>query len=771
MAAIVAYTLLAGAEASVVRAAVDGRRRPPRARGRSPVGCGRRARPGRWGLLLADPGMVTDIGLQLSLAATAGLLALGGPAEEAVRRLTAGEHRAGSARRWASRWPPSWRRCRSSSCTSDGSRSSRRWRTWSSRRSCRWRCSAPSSPRCSVPLLVAPVGHLVRAPSACWPGCRWRPWSAAAHLLAGVPLASVELPAPVRPPRDRPRRRCRGRRTPRCAPDHATRGPWTAHDAGRPRSPRADPASDAIGSSPSGPRRLLVASFCARSVLARHGGPPAGHRSRHRPGRRHPPRVVGRPADARRRRPRSGPARPSARRADPALGPPHRPRGPDPPARGPRRLGCAGLVPRYRVDRIAETGMASDGAAYSASAPTAADLGIAAVRLAQGDRFGFGSARVEVVWPPPEHVPETAPSTGRGGQRHLDRPRSADRPAAHPAHGRPRGGRATPRCSTSSAWTAAAGTCSRSLTTAALRPRAVRFLDALRPRLAVDQRREGNDYGHPDAGHAGPARRCRCARSGARTNRARSRGTRGPASDDRRPRGWPSARDRAPSERDDAPLRGLTARAPATLARCRCPPDPRPSHCSCPPHRRHGCFATSRSSPRSPRSLPMRARRAGLAVDRRLVETAALLHDVDKALPPDDPVRALGHGEAGAEWLREAGHPELVARGRGPPGHAPRVDPMPRMGDDGAARRAHRRLRRQAGDPARRVARPALRALARQACRPRFRARARPAHAEQLEGTLCTASASAPEDVERLRWVEEALAHAEANGALKTAGE
>jgi len=50
----------------------------------------------------------------------------------------------------------------------------------------------------------------------------------------------------------------------------------------------------------------------------------------------------------------------------------------------------------------------------------------------------------------------------------------------------------------------------------------------------------------------------------------------------------------------------------------------------------------------------------GVAVDRRLVESAALLHDVDKALPPDDPRRALPHGEGSAEWLTAAGHPELA---------------------------------------------------------------------------------------------------------------
>ena len=53
--------------------------------------------------------------------------------------------------------------------------------------------------------------------------------------------------------------------------------------------------------------------------------------------------------------------------------------------------------------------------------------------------------------------------------------------------------------------------------------------------------------------------------------------------------------------------------------------------------------------------LAYRAAQAGLAVDRRLVETAALLHDIDKALPADHPLRALGHGRAGRR---------LAARGR-----------------------------------------------------------------------------------------------------------
>src|SRR5687768_5332420 len=47
-------------------------------------------------------------------------------------------------------------------------------------------------------------------------------------------------------------------------------------------------------------------------------------------------------------------------------------------------------------------------------------------------------------------------------------------------------------------------------------------------------------------------------------------------------------------------------------------------------------------------------------VNAPLVEVAAVLHDLDKALPADDPLRELGHGAAGAEWLRRHGFAELA---------------------------------------------------------------------------------------------------------------
>jgi putative nucleotidyltransferase with HDIG domain len=55
-----------------------------------------------------------------------------------------------------------------------------------------------------------------------------------------------------------------------------------------------------------------------------------------------------------------------------------------------------------------------------------------------------------------------------------------------------------------------------------------------------------------------------------------------------------------------------------------------------------------------------RASVRGAAVDRSVAEAAALLHDVDKLLPPTDPAASLRHGSGSAEWLRRAGHPELA---------------------------------------------------------------------------------------------------------------
>jgi putative nucleotidyltransferase with HDIG domain len=58
--------------------------------------------------------------------------------------------------------------------------------------------------------------------------------------------------------------------------------------------------------------------------------------------------------------------------------------------------------------------------------------------------------------------------------------------------------------------------------------------------------------------------------------------------------------------------------------------------------------------------LAARMRQRGTALDGALVEAAALLHDIDKALPDDHPLLRLGHGAAGAAWLTDRGHAELA---------------------------------------------------------------------------------------------------------------
>ena len=100
--------------------------------------------------------------------------------------------------------------------------------------------------------------------------------------------------------------------------------------------------------------------------------------------------------------------------------------------------------------------------------------------------------------------------------------------------------------------------------------------------------------------------------------------------------------------------------------------------------------------------LAARCAAGGEPVDRALVEAAALLHDVDKVLPGDDPARALPHGEGSAAWLAARGHAELA----GPIAAHPVTrllgaeDRGGRVARHGAPRGARRRVRRQARRPA-----------------------------------------------------------------------
>ena len=166
----------------------------------------------------------------------------------------------------------------------------------------------------------------------------------------------------------------------------------------------------------------------------------------------------------------------------------------------------------------------------------------------------------------------------------------------------------------------------------------------------------------------------------------------------------------------------------------------------------------------------------GTPVDRRLVESAALLHDADKALPDDDPAKALPHGDGSAAWLTRAGHSELA---RAVAGH-----PVTRMLDGERYRRwaafASREERivaysdRRAaqhlvsmdtrfGSWSRRYPRVDVdgRAVGWDATE----LRAVRARADRLEADVCRAAGVSPAEVRRLAWTGAALKAARARAA------
>jgi hypothetical protein len=169
--------------------------------------------------------------------------------------------------------------------------------------------------------------------------------------------------------------------------------------------------------------------------------------------------------------------------------------------------------------------------------------------------------------------------------------------------------------------------------------------------------------------------------------------------------------------------------------------------------------------------LAARIEDRGMAIDRRLIESAALLHDADKALPPDDPARALPHGDGSAAWLTRLGHPELA---RAVAGH-----PVTRLADGHRYRRwaafasreerivayADKRAGQRLGSMDERFASwrrrhptPTVAGGAAGWDDPVLRTvRAR---AERLEADVCRAAGVSPAEVRRLRWTGSALAAA-----------
>ncbi len=181
--------------------------------------------------------------------------------------------------------------------------------------------------------------------------------------------------------------------------------------------------------------------------------------------------------------------------------------------------GLAGLAPRYRIGRIAETGMPSTGSGVVGLRTTAMDRGIPRVRLTKGVEIPLGTARAKVLWPPPEAIPDRALSDGRavngtsivlaislGQQRVLltgdaEDDHDADVIAAIPHDGR--------RWDLLKVAHHGSGT-------ATSQP----LLAALRPRLAAISSGIGNSYGHP-----APATLERLRDIGARVWRTDEQGT------------------------------------------------------------------------------------------------------------------------------------------------------------------------------------------------------------------------------------------------------
>jgi HD superfamily phosphodiesterase len=175
--------------------------------------------------------------------------------------------------------------------------------------------------------------------------------------------------------------------------------------------------------------------------------------------------------------------------------------------------------------------------------------------------------------------------------------------------------------------------------------------------------------------------------------------------------------------------------------------------------------------------LGARTAEAGVPVDPRLVESAALLHDVDKLIGPGEAGAGDPHGDGSAAWLAARGHDEL--------GPAVAWHPVTRLsdGDAFAAWLA------TAGPEARIVAYADKRAGQRlESMDARFVAWERRypprdgvagwdrvaiaairERAARLEADVCAAAATTAASVARLRWTGPALRRARRAAAASSA--
>jgi hypothetical protein len=158
--------------------------------------------------------------------------------------------------------------------------------------------------------------------------------------------------------------------------------------------------------------------------------------------------------------------------------------------------------------------------------------------------------------------------------------------------------------------------------------------------------------------------------------------------------------------------------------------------------------------------LAARLAAAGTSIDRRLVESAALLHDVDKILPADDSAKRLAHGDGSADWLTRRGHPELA--------RAVANHPVTRLIDGeryrhwaAFATREERVVAYADKRAGQRLEPMAARFASWQRRYPdswspaEFRAVFE--RARRLEADVCRAAGVSPEDVRRLPWTGDAL--------------